>query len=165
MRLFTRQSDPLEQNAMALVPLAEVAALQSYDQRSDLGAPANTDQHWWRFIVTVATVFVAATRLRNLNVGQKREGRLMAIVAREFENWHPRAREAFEDCKAFFDRSYDGMASAGADSRFVSSDPVGGWIAWNILDHAANTAEERGLARQIGVIVTHVAYDAWSRPA
>jgi len=164
MRILSRKSDPLEQHARNLLPLAHRVARESIELKDRYTDVEQTEATWWLFLVAVAVVFVASTRLRNLKLGREREERLMEIVARDFQSWDPRAYDTFEDCKAFFDRTYDGMAATltGDDERFASSDPIGGWISWNFLDHAPQTEDERALARQVGVLVTAKAYRAWA---
>jgi hypothetical protein len=158
-----RKSDPLDQQARDLVPAAHSLAIGLTKFRSQFACLQAIDDQSWDFFVTVAGVFVASTRLRNLKIGSKREDRLMEIASQEFQKWHPRAIEGFEDCKAFFDRTYDAIS---ADSRederqFVSSDTIGGWIAWSALAHPPETPDERAFARQIGVVVTHELFSWW----
>ena len=161
---FFDRGDPLERRAQELVPLAHKVAEQAAMLRHIAVGVGETDEKRWRFCVTVAVVFVAATRLRNLGLGHERESRLMEIVARDLQSWRPRAYDAFEDCKAFFDRTYDVVDAAAVgkeEKASVSSDVVGTWIVWNILGRQPESATEKDLVRTLGVGVTVPAFRAW----
>jgi len=161
--LLSRTPDPLEERARELLPVAQLVALGTLELKDKLTSLEKVDETWWRFFVTVAVVFMASTRLRNLELGRQREERLMKIAARPFQQWHPRVYQAFEDCKAFYNRTYDGQEAThtGDEKRFVSSDTVGGWVTWNILERAPATDEECQLVRAIGILITAPAFGAW----
>lgn len=161
--LLNRTPDPLEERARELLPVAQLAALGSLELKDRLTSLEKMDETWWRFFVTVAVVFMASTRLRNLALGRQREERLMKMVARPFQQWHPRADQAFEDCKAFYNRTCDGQEAThtGDEMRFVSSDTVGAWVTWNMLERAPATDEECQLVRAIGILITAAAFRAW----
>jgi hypothetical protein len=77
MGIFSRKPDPLEQRARDLLPLAHRVALESIELKERHTNLQQTETKWWLFIVAVAVVFVASTRLRNLKLGRDREERLM----------------------------------------------------------------------------------------
>ena len=158
------QSEPLYERARDLTSKAHAVAISNHVRFTDEFVLLNyIDVKWWNFFVTIAGVFVASTRLKNLQLGKDRERHLMEVVAKEFQKWNPNASDGFEDCKAFFDRTYDGQAAAltADEQKFVSSDTVGAWIVWNILDRPPSTIDERRLVRVIGILVTHIFFNWW----
>jgi len=162
-KFLQAKPDPLTRQADALFPMAQVVAQASLDLKDKCVGLEVADDTWWRFFVTVAVVFVAATRLKNLKVGRRREERLVAIVAAQVEQWNPRVLGAFEDCKAFFDRTVDAYSAAleGDERRFATSDTIGAWVVWNVLDRPAETGDEWLLVRTIGSVATTAGYRAW----
>jgi hypothetical protein len=80
--LFRGKDDALRGNAERLVPSANVFALSLFipmlDQFPVLG---KVEPKQWDFILTIAGVFMAATRLQNLKIGDVRQEELMDIVA------------------------------------------------------------------------------------
>jgi hypothetical protein len=115
------------------------------------------------FFLTVAGVFMAATRLSNLRVGEAREEHLMNKVYDRFVEWDKKnAVRAFDDCKTFFERNFDALTNTGHDPRFVASDAIGGWIAWNVLERAPQTEEERKLVRAVGSMTVHIFFNWWT---
>ena len=83
----------------------------------------------------------------------------MDIVGDDLHNWNASAIDSFEDCKQFYERTYDGLATTDAyaadrDRRFLSSDAIGSWVAWNLLGRQPNDDADHRLARSIGVQVT-----------
>jgi hypothetical protein len=160
---FSRKGDPLREQAEMLVDAAQVNATASFVPLLDkFPVLKNVDVEHWDFILTVAGVFVAATRLRNMNFGDAREDKLMAIVSERMVAWNPtHGISGFEHCKSFFERTFDGLTRAGHEARFVASDSIGAWIVWDVLNRAPETDEERQLVRAVGAIVTHEFYNWW----
>ncbi len=159
----TDEKDPLIEQAERLVRAATIQAVGIFvpllDKYPSLRA-VNAEQ--WDFIVTVAGIFMAASRLHNLGLAEPREEKLMEIVSKRLDEWKPDGTHAFEDCKGLFESKYDLLAAAGHDQRFLASDSVGTWIVWNIFGHAPNTDEECALVRATGVLVTHAFFDWWN---
>jgi hypothetical protein len=129
------------------------------DKFSDL---RQVDVEDWDFFLTVAGVFMAATRLHNLQLGNDREERLMEIVADRLDKWNQYGIRAFEDCKEFFENEYNRLCTAGHEQRFVASDAVGMWIVWNVLKRPPQTDEECMLARATGIMIVHAFFDWWN---
>ena len=72
---------------------------------------------------------------------------------------------AFEDCKAFFDRTYDALERDTAyrdQPEFLGADAIGSWIVWNLVGHAPDSTDERRLVRVLGSLVTHSFFTWWS---
>jgi len=113
----------------------------------------------WDFFLTIASVFVATTRLEQSTMPPPQIDELLQIVTERFSAWQPDAIRGFEDCKAFYDRSFDGLSRypsySGSDRAFLSADILGSWMVWNLFRHVPETEAERGLARVLGTYVTH----------
>ncbi len=128
-RMHSRIQDPLLQTAEQLVDAASIFAVGSYTQIANLLPLVNdikTEQ--WDFVVTVAGVFTSATRLNNLKIPEEREEQLMEIVASRLSEWNPDGIAGFEDCKDFFDHTYNALASLKEykqEPQFLASDAVG----------------------------------------
>jgi hypothetical protein len=154
--------DPLLESAKTLVDAAHVNAVTMFtpllDQFSDL---QKIDVEHWDFILTVAGVFAASTRLHNLCLGGVREEGLMQIVAENLDRWNPDGIRAFEDCKQLFESEYDRLIEAGHEQSFVASDAVGMWIVWNVLGRQPQTEEECKLVRTVGSMVIHNFFRWW----
>jgi len=146
-----------------LVDTAQISATASFIPLLDkFPVLRNANVEHWDFIVTIAAIFVAATRLRNMNLGTAREERLMAIVSDRLLAWNPtHGLSGFEHCKSFFERSFGGLTKVGHEPRFIASDSIGGWIVWDVLDRAPETDEERQLVRAVGAMITHEFYNWW----
>ena len=161
-KLFGGKQDPLDERADALVSAAQINAVGSFRPLADkfqfLGDVKLQD---WDFFVTVATVFIGATRLSNLRMDEAREDKLMEIVTRRLDEWNKDGVRGFEDCKRFFESGFDQLTQAGHDPRFVAADSVGKWIVWNILGRAPESNEELLLVRSIGAMATHAVFDWW----
>jgi hypothetical protein len=121
------------------------------------------DRRWWDILLTIACVYIAATRLRNLDLGAARETKLMARVSERLTELNPNAQEAFEDCKEFFTTTYEALSTAGHEARFVASDSIGLWIASNLLDRPPESPEELTFVRSVGAVVTHGFFRWWDK--
>src|SRR5882672_1821199 len=118
--------DPLKQRADTLVSAAQINAVGSFTSlRDKFQFLSNVKLEDWDFFVTVATVFMGATRLNNLRMDEAREDKLMEIVAGRLNEWSKDGMRGFEDCKRLFESEFDRLIQAGRDSRFVASDSVG----------------------------------------
>lgn len=161
---FGSEQDPLLERAKILVHAAHANASSMFtpllDQFSILG---NADAKHWDFILTVAGVFMASTRLHNLRLGETREERLMEIVAECLDQWNPDGIRAFEDCKGLFESEFDRLTEAGHERRFLASDAVGKWIVWNVLGRLPQTEKECSLVRASGAMVTHEFFHWWDK--
>jgi hypothetical protein len=162
--LFGGKDDLLRGNAERLVPSASAFAVSMFvpllEQFPSVMRNVKSDQG--DFFITIAGVFIAATRLANLKIGDQREQKLMDIVARGLTQWDPNnGIRAFEDCKAMFERNFDVLTNGEHEPRFIASDAVGMWIVWNLLTRCPEAEEERKLVRAIGVAVTHTFFSWW----
>ncbi|MEZ4219068.1 MAG: hypothetical protein R3E88_21565 [Myxococcota bacterium] len=171
MGLFSRRkpdkNDGLRTQAENLVTAAQIQATAAYTSvgdRFDLVYSIPTDR--WDSVLTVAGVFIAATRANQIGLPDTQIDSLMEIVARNLNSWRPEGIAAFEDCKAFFDRTFDALEkdpSYGSQPELIGSDALGGWIVWNLVEHAPESEQERGLVRALGILVTHSFFSWWSR--
>jgi hypothetical protein len=160
--LFKPKQDPLQKQAETLVPGAGINATSMFVPLLDkFPVLREADVEHWDFIVTVAGVFLGASRLSNMRVSDAREEKLMEIVAESLLNWNSGGIRAFEDCKGFYESEYDRLSAAGHEPRFLASDAVGKWIVWNVLGRAPESQDEYMLVRATGTMVTHAFFDWW----
>jgi len=158
------QPDPLLERAQNLVQAAQINAVSMFTSLLDrFPILREVDVEHSDFILTVASVFIAATRLNNLHLGDEREERLLEVVAERLDQWKPDGTRGFEDCKELFEREFDQLTEAEGEPRFVSSDALGKWIIWNILGRPPQTDEESILVRAIGETVIYSFYDWWDK--
>jgi hypothetical protein len=69
-------------------------------------------------LLTIAGVFMAATRLQNLHLGDDRQRELMEVIARGLADWNPEnGIRGFEDCKAMFERTFDALTGIQHEPR------------------------------------------------
>jgi len=159
---FGNKQDPLSERADTLVAAAQINAVGSFTPLADkFRFLRDVKLEDWDFFVTVATVFMGASRLNNLRIDEAREDKLMEIIAGRLNEWNKDGFRGFEDCKRLFESEFDRLTQAGDDSRFVASDSVGKWIVWNILKRAPKSDGECLLVRAIGAVATHAVFDWW----
>ena len=168
MRFFQNlgrgKDDPLRGQAERLVSSASVSAVTMFLPMLDqhpLLKRVNPEQ--WDFLLTIAGVFMAATRLQNLHLRDDRQRELMEVVAHGLTDWNPEnGIRGFEDCKAMFERTFDALTKIQREPRFIASDSIGSWIVWNLLGRPPEAEEERKLVRAVGVSVVHAFLSWWS---
>jgi len=160
--LFRPKRDPLQKQAETLVAAARINATSMFMPLLDkFPFLHEADVEQWDFIVTAAGVFMGASALTNMRVGEAREDALMETVAESLMNWNSDGIRAFEDCKGLYESEYDRLAAVGHEPRFLASDAVGLWIAWNVLGRAPQSQDECMLVRTTGAMVTHAFFDWW----
>jgi hypothetical protein len=170
MGLFTRgkqsEKDTLLAQAENLVNAAQIQATAAYTsagKRFDLIYSIPTDR--WDSVLTVAGVFIAVTRANQIGLSEARLESLMEIVTHRLGAWRPEGIATFEDCKAFFDRTFAALERAPIyqhQPEFIGSDALGAWIVWNLVEHAPESEQERGLVRALGSLITHSFFNWWS---
>ena len=118
----------------------------------------------WDATLTTAAIFVAVSRLDQETMSEQAHDGLLDLVTQEAVRLDPQAINAVEDCRAFVDRTYDGLASdpSYADRQFLFSDSLGGWIVWNLVGYAPTTEDERRMVRTLGAHVVHAFYSWWA---
>jgi len=159
---FKPKRDPLQKQADTLVSASIINATSVFVPLLDkFPFLEKVDVENWDFIVTVAGVFMGASRLNNLHVDDAREEMLVETVAEHIVEWNVDGIRAFEDCKGLYETEYDHLAAVGHEPRFLASDAVGKWIVWNVLGRAPESHDECMLVRTIGSMVTHAFFDWW----
>ncbi|MFH1581598.1 MAG: hypothetical protein ABIC39_05935 [Pseudomonadota bacterium] len=162
--LFKPKEDPLQKQAATLVPAAKINATTMFVPVLDkFPFLREVDVEHWDFVLTVAGVFMAASHLNNLRVGDAREESLMEIVAESLVEWNSDGIRGFKDCKHLFESEYDRLTAAGHEPRFIASDALGKWIVWNVLGRAPKSQDECMLVRTTGTMVTHAFFDWWKQ--
>ena len=100
----------------------------------------------WNFILTVAGVFVAATRLKNQHLGNAPVNRNYGTKPTSYLfSGMPTQVEPSETANRFFERNYDALTEVGHEPRFVTSNSIGFRIVWNVLGRAPHSEEQRKL--------------------
>jgi hypothetical protein len=162
---MTTQTDPLLKQADYLVEVAQINSIALFQSaRKDFLFLQDVNVKHWDSILTIAGVFMAANRLKNLRLNEQREQILMKRIVERLAQWEPGyAIRGFEDCKSFFERAFDSLS--GHNLRFVASDAVGSWIVLNILGRPANSEEEWKLVRTVGAGVTQNFSNWWEGKA
>lgn len=164
-KFFKSKKNTLTKQAENLVSAANIFAVSSFVPTLDrFPILSKVDPKHWDFIVSIAGVFTAASRLNNLRFDNGQEDVLMDIVAKKLGEWDSDGIRAFEDCKSFFETEYDRLAASPEykkDNRFLSSDALGIWIIWNLFSRQPQSDEEVNLVRIIGSSVTHTFFDWW----
>lgn len=157
--LFGKKKDPLIERAETLVEAAKTFAISSYiPTLESFSILKNVQSEDWDFLVTIAGVFIGATRLNNLELGEEREIALMEIVSRHLIEWNSqKAALGFEDCKIFFDKFHNSF-----DPQFAAANTIGAWVVWNLLDHPPTSEEEEKLAGALGSLVVHSFFRWWN---
>ena len=164
-----KSGEPLMEQADALVPAAHKAATTALPPLEAkfpfLNRLISTpeDRRWWDILVTIAGVYIASTRLRNLEIGEAREAKLMARVSEKLAEVNPNAYAAFEDCKEFFSRTFDDLTAAKHEERFIAADSIGLWITSNLLDRGPESQDELMFVRAIGVAIVHGFFRWWDK--
>ncbi len=155
-------ADPLMELADSLVQASRLNAAGmfcSITGRFPVLADVDTEQ--WDFVLTVAGIFMAATRLNNLSLGDDREEHLMDVVSDRLDQWNPDGRRGFDDCKDLFETEFDRLSRGGHEPQFLASDAVGTWIVLNVFGHGPQADVEWELVRATGALVTHAFFDYW----
>jgi hypothetical protein len=127
--------DPLLRQADTLVSAAETYATETFTSLlKKFSFLREVDKRHWDFILTIAGVFIAVTRLGHLGLGENHQRKLMGKVGEKLTQWDPaNGRRAFEDCASFYERAFNELTSAGDEPRFVGSDALGSWVVWSVL--------------------------------
>jgi hypothetical protein len=162
---MTPQNDPLLKQAECLVEVSQINAIALYQSaRNDFLFLQDMNVNHWESILTIAGVFMAAHRLKNLRLNEQREQILMKRIAERLSQWEPGyAIRGFEDCKSFFERAFDSLT--GHNLRFAASDALGSWIVLNILGRPANSEEDWKLVRTVGASINKNFFDWWEEKA
>lgn len=161
-QLFGQKQDPWYEKAVTLLQAARASAVGIFVPLLDrFPVLQRVDVVHSDYIFTVASVFLAATRLNNLRIDDTREEKLMEIIATQLAEWESGGLQAFDDCKRVFEAEFDRLTAAENDPRFVAADALGLWITLNLLGNAPETEEESKLVRASGILVVHTFFNWW----
>ena len=161
--MFRKKEDPLLERAQALVGAARINATTSFIPfSSQFPVLRNVNTDSWDYFVTVAGVFMGATRLTGMRLPADRQEKLMQVVAQALTAWKGDGINAFEDCKALFEREYDRLAAVSRDPKYQACDALGLWIIWNVLRREPQSEEECRAVRSVGAMVTAAFFDWWT---
>src|SRR5262245_30713327 len=87
---MTPQNDPLLKQAECLVEVAQINAIALYQSaRNDFLFLQDVNVNHWESILTIAGIFMAANRLKNLRLNEQREQILMKRIAERLAQWEP----------------------------------------------------------------------------
>jgi hypothetical protein len=159
--LFDVDVGPLER-AHSLVSFGEVMALGMLTllrQRVPL-LKTVTPKHW-DFIVTVAGVFIATVRIRDLALTDAQKESVLDAIRDSLRAWRPDGIRGFEDCKKFFDDLSERLSHGEKDDQYIASDALGAWIVWNVLGRRPQSSEEIDLVRTVGLMLIRSVSGYW----
>ena len=153
----------LVENGKKLPSSAKILAVSSYTQFLDKYAVIRkVEPKHWDFIFSVAGVFVAVSQLKHTSITDSNRNALLDEITNAATEVYPNFVEACEDCRAFVDRTYDGIKkSYKGDEQFLFSDLLGGWVVWNLFGHAPSDEDERNLVRPLGAFIVHSFFSWW----
>ena len=159
--------DPLLKQAETLVQAAETYAIGTFTPLlKKFSFLQEVDTKHWDFVLTIGGVFIAVTQLGNLGLRENRQRKLMGKVGAKLTQWDSaNGRRAFEDCASFYERTFNGLTSAGDEPRFVGSDALGLWVVWNVLGRPPHSEKERQLVRTVGGMIMHTFLNWWEEKA
>ena len=157
--------DPLLRQAETLVQAAETYATGTFTPLlKKFSFLREVDKRHWDFILTIAGVFIAVTRLGHLGLGENRQRKLMGKVGENLTQWDPaNGRRGFEDCASIYERTFNELTSAGDEPRFVGSDALGSWVVWSVLGRPPQSEEEYRLVRTVGGMIIHTFINWWEK--
>ena len=118
----------------------------------------------WDTAVTVAGIFIAQISLNKLHASEDIKNEIRGIIHNRAKEWDEFSLELLDDCKYKFNQDLERLSQLDSykkESKFLLSDALGNWIAWNVLQHQPTTNEERELIRHIGGFVVHFMVDYW----
>jgi len=156
--------DKLIENGKRLPSAARIEAVGSYTQFLDkYPIIAKIKPEHWDFILTIAGIFVAVSQLNHENIPEQDKDAILDTVTNAGIEIYPNSIEACEDCRNFVDRTYGGLVKEKEykdNPKFLFSDSVGSWVAWNLFGHASSNEDERSLIRILGGFLVH-SFTSW----
>lgn len=156
------QPDPLLKKAENLVQSAQVNAVTLFVPLLDrFPLLRQVDPRHWDYVVTVAGVFIAVTRLTQLRLDDNREERLLDVITGRLNQWQSDSILGFANCRELFESEFDRLTKAEHEARFVGSDALGKWIVLNVLGRPPQTEAECAVVRMTGGMVAHAFFDWW----
>ncbi len=160
-KLFGRD-DPLRAQAKRLVPAASIAAISSFMpllDRYPLLRNANVKD--WDFFATAAATCVGIVRLIH-TVHPDRFKSLYAAILPELHRWSPQGEDAVLDCQKFIKLGADANRSDGADKQFLTTDSLGMWVLWNLIQRQPSSDGGAQVAHAIGRCLVAHFHDWWA---
>src|SRR5438034_7213261 len=110
-RFRKRHAPLLLVRAQSLVSMAYIGAVSDFMPMLDRFASLEgIDPKRWDKVLATAAIFVAVSRLNQINVAHTERNALLDVVTNEALRRDSCSVEALEDCRDFVDRSYDAMA-------------------------------------------------------
>jgi hypothetical protein len=148
--------DPLTKQAETLVGAANANAISAFiPLLNRFPFLESVDTKQWDFVLTIAGVFIAVTRLSNLKLGEHREEELLMKVSAALDQWDAaNGIGGFEHCKSVYEMNFDALTKSGYERRFITSDAIGLWIYWMLFGVEGGSEKEKELIRVVGGGVT-----------
>ncbi len=161
-KLSNKEEKSFQELANNLVPAARINAMSMFVPLiKSFPSLEKVDTKHWDFIVSVAGIFIAATRLNNLKLDFSFEESLLEIVSNKLQELDADYVPAFEDCKNMFETEYDRLKNINYETRFIATDALGLWIVLNLFKRHPQNKEEIELVRVVGGMVTTTFFDWW----
>ena len=157
--------DPLLRQADTLVQAAETYAIETFRPLlKKFSFLREVDKQRWDFILTIAGVFIAVTRLGHLGLGENRQRKLTGRVGAKLIQWNPtKGRRGFENCASFYEKAFNELTSVSDEPQFVGSDALGSWVVWSVLGRPAQSEEEHRLVRTVGGMIIPTFINWWEK--
>jgi len=156
MGLFSQlaRKDPLHEQAVKLVPAANIMAVSSFvpllDQYPLLRA-AKVEA--WDLFATSGAIFVAINDLKGA-VPPERFMSIYSVLLPYMRTWHERSEDAVLDCQKFVART----TASGTSPQ----DALGFWVLWKALGREPAESEAT-VGRAIGTFLSAPLQDWWSK--
>lgn len=161
-----KSQSELRSKAGKLVQYAHLNAIGSaLPFLDEFPAARKVDPADWNFFVTIAAVFIGASRLTALKLSTTAEEELMEIVVQCLTQWDNRALAAYDDCKGCFEYVFDQYEGRGvykgSGAKNLASDALGSWLMWNLFKQAPND-NELALQWALGAMTINAVFNWWS---
>lgn len=152
---MSRKADPLLKRAEDLVGMAGINATLLLDVFSkEFPFILKVNAKRWERVLTIAGAFVAVQFLRDLSLDNVREQMVLQKVYASLTGWDAQnGWAAFQDCKSFFEKTYEWRLKTDGDPHLAACDAIGAWVVWNILGRKYQSDEEIQLIRPVGGLI------------
>jgi hypothetical protein len=144
---------------------AKILAISSYAQFIDkYPIVAKIKPDHWDFILTIAGIFIGVSQLNHENISDSEKDALLDIVTNAGIEIYPDCIQAFEDCRVFVDRTYDGLLQEKeyqSNPNYLFTDSLGSWVVWNLFGRVSSNMDERSLIRGLGAYLVHSFISWW----
>ena len=153
----------LSAEAKKLTATARIFAISSNSNLIDrYTIIRNVEPEHWDFIISVAGIFAAISRLNHEDIIREDKKDLLDEITNAAIDKYPDYIEACKNCKDFVDKNYKILKESRKGQEYFSfSDSLGFWIVWNLFGHFPEQQDEANLVRPLGFLVVHAFFSWW----